>query len=100
VLGRGDHWAAATLATTHKVVGLNDRRLRKPAIEGDTALFQHLLNGRHQLLFGKFPEVRLALPQANTISGTPTTVGTFTFTVRVTDDLGAFSDKVHSVTIS
>ena len=43
----------------------------------------------------------LELPRrANTISGTPTTAGTFTFTVRVTDDLGAFSDKALSITIS
>jgi hypothetical protein len=43
----------------------------------------------------------LALPkQENTISGTPTTAGTFTFTVRVTDDLGTFSEKEFSITIS
>jgi hypothetical protein len=43
----------------------------------------------------------LELPRReNTISGTPTTAGTFTFTVRVTDDLGAFSDKELSITIS
>jgi hypothetical protein len=43
----------------------------------------------------------LELPRReNTISGTPTTAGTFTFTVRVTDDLGAFSDKALSITIS
>jgi hypothetical protein len=43
----------------------------------------------------------LELPRrANTISGTPTTAGTFTFTVRVTDDLGAFSEKEFSITIS
>jgi hypothetical protein len=43
----------------------------------------------------------LALPRReNTISGTPTTAGTFTFTVRVTDDLGAFSEKEFSITIS
>jgi Putative Ig domain len=36
----------------------------------------------------------------NTISGTPTTAGTFTFTVRVTDDLGAFTEKELSITIS
>jgi len=43
----------------------------------------------------------LELPrQENTISGTPTTAGTFTFTVRVTDDLGAFSDKELSITIT
>ena len=42
----------------------------------------------------------LELPRReNTISGTPTTAGTFTFTVRVTDDLGAFSEKELSITI-
>ena len=43
----------------------------------------------------------LELPRReNTISGTPTTAGTFTFTVRVTDDLGAFSEKEFSITIT
>ena len=43
----------------------------------------------------------LELPKReNTISGTPTTAGTFTFTVRVTDDLGAFSEKEFTITIS
>jgi hypothetical protein len=43
----------------------------------------------------------LELPRGeNTISGTPTTAGTFTFTVRVTDDLGASSEKEFSITIN
>ncbi len=43
----------------------------------------------------------LELPRReNTISGTPTTAGTFVFTVRVTDDLGAFSEKQLSITIN
>jgi len=43
----------------------------------------------------------LELPRReNTISGTPTTAGTFTFTVRVTDDVGAFSEKAFTITIS
>jgi hypothetical protein len=42
----------------------------------------------------------LELPRGeNTISGTPTTAGTFTFTVRVTDDLDAFSEQTFSITI-
>ena len=42
-----------------------------------------------------------ALPRReNTISGTPITAGTFTFTVRVTDDLDAFSEKELSITIT
>ncbi|MGH3306956.1 MAG: Ig domain-containing protein [Nocardioides sp.] len=43
----------------------------------------------------------LELPKGeNTISGTPTTAGTFTFTVRVTDDVGSFSEKEFTITIS
>jgi hypothetical protein len=43
----------------------------------------------------------LELPRRETtISGTPTTAGTFSFTVRVTDDLGTFSEKALSITIS
>ena len=43
----------------------------------------------------------LELPKGeNTISGTPTTAGTFTFTVRVTDDLGAITEKELSITIT
>ena len=42
----------------------------------------------------------LELPhRENTISGTPTAAGTFTFTVRVTDDLDAFSEKELSITV-
>ena len=43
----------------------------------------------------------LELPRReNTISGTPTTAGTFTFTVRVTDDLDEFSEKELSITVN
>jgi hypothetical protein len=43
----------------------------------------------------------LDLPKGeNTISGTPTLAGTYTFTVRVTDDLDAFSEKELSITIN
>jgi hypothetical protein len=43
----------------------------------------------------------LHLPKReNTISGTPTTAGTFTFTVQVTDEQGATADKAFTITIS
>jgi Putative Ig domain len=34
------------------------------------------------------------------ITGTPTTAGTFTFTVRVTDERGAFAERTFSITVS
>jgi Putative Ig domain len=47
------------------------------------------------------PPPGLTLPKReNTTSGTPTTARTFTFTVHVTDDLDAFSEKELSITIS
>ena len=33
------------------------------------------------------------------VNGVPTTAGTYTFTIRVTDDLDAFSEKELSITI-
>ena len=43
----------------------------------------------------------LELPKGeNSISGTPTESGTFVFTVRVTDDLGSFSEREFSITIT
>ena len=43
----------------------------------------------------------LELPKReNTISGTPTTTGAFTFTVRVTDERGATAEKAFTITIS
>jgi Putative Ig domain len=43
----------------------------------------------------------LELPRReNTISGTPTTTGTFTFTVQVTDERGTTAEKAFTITIS
>jgi Putative Ig domain len=43
----------------------------------------------------------LELPRReNTISGTPTTAGTFTFTVQVTDERGTTAEKAFTITIS
>ena len=43
----------------------------------------------------------LELPKReNTISGTPTTAGTFTFTVQVTDELGTTAEKAFTITVS
>jgi hypothetical protein len=43
----------------------------------------------------------LELPKReNTISGTPTTAGTFTFTAQVTDERGTTAEKAFTITIS
>jgi hypothetical protein len=49
---------------------------------------------------GELPPGLVLPKRENTITGTPTTPGTFTFTVRVTDDLGAFAEKQFTITIS
>jgi hypothetical protein len=45
------------------------------------------------------PGLRLAGATGNQLAGTPTTRGTYSFTVRVTDSLGATADKTFSITI-
>ena len=43
----------------------------------------------------------LELPRReNTISGTPTTAGTYTFTVQVTDERGTTAEMAFTITIS
>jgi hypothetical protein len=43
----------------------------------------------------------LELPRReNTISGTPTTAGTFTFTVQVTDERGTTAEEAFTITVS
>jgi hypothetical protein len=43
----------------------------------------------------------LELPKReNTISGTPTTAGAYTFTVRVTDERDATAQQAFTITIS
>ena len=43
----------------------------------------------------------LELPRReNTISGTPTAAGTFTFTVQVTDERGTTAEKEFTITVS
>jgi hypothetical protein len=51
------------------------------------------------IVSGSVPGLSLTGPGNATLSGTPTTAGTFSITVRVTDSAGGTSDKVFSITI-
>jgi hypothetical protein len=54
------------------------------------------------LVSGSLPVGMSGLPgvgQAIGISGTPTTAGPSTFTVRVTDSLGAFAEQTYTLTV-
>ena len=52
------------------------------------------------LVSGELPPGLTLSESPGRITGTPTTAGTFTFTVRVTDDRGEFTDATFSITIS
>jgi FtsP/CotA-like multicopper oxidase with cupredoxin domain len=49
---------------------------------------------------GSLPTGLSIAPLTGVISGTPTTIGTFTFTARVTDNVASFATKVFSITIN
>ena len=52
------------------------------------------------LVSGELPPGLTLSESPGRITGTPTTAGTFTFTVRVTDGRGATADRTFSITIS
>jgi hypothetical protein len=52
------------------------------------------------LVSGQLPPGLTLSESPGRITGTPTTAGTFTFTVRVTDDRDAFAERTFSITIS
>ena len=52
------------------------------------------------LVSGELPPGLELTESPGRITGTPTTAGTFTFTVRVTDSRGAFAERTFSITIS
>jgi Putative Ig domain len=52
------------------------------------------------LVSGELPPGLELAESPGRITGTPTTAGTFTFTVRVTDSRGAFAERTFSITIS
>jgi hypothetical protein len=52
------------------------------------------------LVAGELPPGLELTESPRRITGTPTTAGTFTFTVRVTDSRGAFAERTFSITIS
>lgn len=52
------------------------------------------------LVAGELPPGLELSPSPGRITGTPTTAGTFTFTVRVTDERDAFAEKTFSITVT
>lgn len=52
------------------------------------------------LAAGSTPPAGLSLSSAGVISGTPTTAGTFTFTVRVTDTAGRTGSRSYSLVVN
>jgi hypothetical protein len=52
------------------------------------------------LVAGQLPPGLSLTESPGRITGTPTTAGTFTFTVRVTDELGAFTEGTFSIIVS
>jgi Putative Ig domain len=52
------------------------------------------------LVSGELPPGLELSESPGRITGTPTTAGTFTFAVRVTDSRGAFAERTSSITIS
>jgi hypothetical protein len=52
------------------------------------------------LISGELPPGLELTESPGRITGTPTTAGTFTFTVRVTDSRGALAERTFSITIS
>jgi hypothetical protein len=52
------------------------------------------------LVSGELPPGLALSRSPGRITGTPTTAGTFVFTVRVTDSRGAFAERTFSITIS
>ena len=52
------------------------------------------------LVSGQLPPGLSLQESPGRISGTPTTAGTFSFLVRVTDDRGAFTERTFSITIN
>ena len=52
------------------------------------------------LVSGQLPPGLELSARPGRITGTPTTAGTFTFTVRVTDSASAFAERTFSITIS
>jgi hypothetical protein len=51
------------------------------------------------LVSGQIPPGLSLSESPGRITGTPTEAGTFTFTVRVTDDRGTFAERTFSITV-
>jgi len=95
---------AITIDPARPLVITNQSSTLRPGTVGSAYAANLFADGgvqpyRWVVVTGQLPP-GIVLNSSGRVSGTPTTVGTFTFTVRVTDNAGAQASREFSITVS